>query len=153
MADERADHKNTLPETQESKGDLESPESDTQTKEELPDIEILEALKRDPQKVLQVLEQASHFSGPMPPPEVMKGYNEVAKDGAERIFKNWEDQSEHRRDIEKTGQKYALFLAILGLLIGGGTAALGHPITGSVIAGTVMLAIGVPSMITILLRR
>lgn len=42
-----------------------------------------------------------YFSGPVPDPDTLRAYSEIVPNGAERIFKNWEDQSEHRRSMER----------------------------------------------------
>ncbi len=44
---------------------------------------------------------SEHFSGPLPPPEVMKRYEEILPGSAERILKMAENQSEHRMSLEK----------------------------------------------------
>lgn len=62
--------------------------------------------------------------GPLPAPETLAGYNTVVTGGAERIFKEFEAQSAHRRDIEKrvvvcdntlsvTGQIIAFIICLL----------------------------------------
>ena len=51
--------------------------------------------------------QAAHveiktaFSGPLPPPEIMKAYNDILPGGAERILAMAENQAQHRRELEK----------------------------------------------------
>jgi uncharacterized membrane protein len=62
------------------------------------------------------------FSGPIPPPEILKGYNEVVKDGAERIIVMAEKQSDHRMQLENhavresgRGQIFAFILALVGM--------------------------------------
>ncbi|RTL48857.1 MAG: DUF2335 domain-containing protein [Sphingobacteriales bacterium] len=42
----------------------------------------------------------SSFSGPIPPPEILKGYNEVVKNGGERIVAMAEKQSNHRMQLD-----------------------------------------------------
>ncbi len=49
---------------------------------------------------ITAVSQASTFSGPIPPPQVLKGYNEIIKDGAERIILMAEKQSNHRMQLE-----------------------------------------------------
>jgi uncharacterized membrane protein len=46
--------------------------------------------------------RGEHFSGPLPPPQVLLKYNEAVPGGAERIFAMAERQSHHRQDLEKT---------------------------------------------------
>lgn len=44
--------------------------------------------------------EASHFSGPFPPPEVMNQYEQLMPGFTERSFKLFEKQVEHRIQIE-----------------------------------------------------
>jgi uncharacterized membrane protein len=41
-----------------------------------------------------------HFSGPLPPPAVLKQYDDVAPGSAERIIMKFESQTEHRIRLE-----------------------------------------------------
>ena len=50
----------------------------------------------------QITAHAAHFSGPLPPPEVLAKYNEAVPGGAERIIAMAEEQSRHRQLLEKT---------------------------------------------------
>lgn len=45
--------------------------------------------------------QATAFSGPIPPPDLLQHYNEVIPDGANRIVTMAENQSAHRIELEK----------------------------------------------------
>jgi uncharacterized membrane protein len=45
--------------------------------------------------------RAASFSGPLPPPEMLRQYNEIAPGMAERIVAMAEEQSSHRRTLEK----------------------------------------------------
>lgn len=69
------------------------------------------------------------FAGPLPPPEVLQGYNGAFVGCAERIVAMAERQSAHRQEIEKMviesncraqsrGQWFAFVLALV--VIGGG---------------------------------
>lgn len=42
----------------------------------------------------------TQWAGPLPPPAVLDGFNHVTENGAERIFKQWETESAHRRMME-----------------------------------------------------
>ena len=88
-------------------------------------------------------------AGPVPHPDVLRQYNEVVPDGADRIFKMAEDQSAHRISIEKTvtgsdsrRANLGLAAAVLVALATLGVSALitlnGQPIPGTVL-GTVDL--------------
>jgi len=43
----------------------------------------------------------SSFSGPIPPPEIIRGYDEVVPGAADRIISMAEKQSEHRQRMEE----------------------------------------------------
>jgi len=45
---------------------------------------------------------ASRFSGPLPPPQLLKGYEEICSGAANRIIKMAESQSKHRQTLEKS---------------------------------------------------
>ena len=74
-----------------------------------------------------VLVSQQRWRGPLPPPDILSGYN-VVENGAERLFSMIEKQSDHRMRIESTvvqsdnnlatrGQWFGLIvvLAVLGL--------------------------------------
>lgn len=42
-----------------------------------------------------------HYEGPIPPPGMLEKYNQIVPGSAERIIKMAEEQSEHRRYLEK----------------------------------------------------
>lgn len=97
------------------------------------------------------------FSGPLPPPEILEGYDRVSKGSADKIISMAISQSEHRKRMEEK----QLFLAgrdsLLGILIAGIIAVIGvfggiyliakapqsagAVIGGSIIGGTPMLGI------------
>ena len=54
--------------------------------------------KKDAIKIISSLtiKTSSAFSGPLPPPTILNKYNEIIENGAERIMKMAENQSEHR---------------------------------------------------------
>ena len=49
----------------------------------------------------------SHFSGPLPPPEMLARYEEIVPGVAERIVVVVEEQHRHRMDIEIGGLNFA----------------------------------------------
>ncbi|HET9299844.1 MAG TPA: DUF2335 domain-containing protein, partial [Candidatus Polarisedimenticolaceae bacterium] len=55
-----------------------------------------------------------HYSGPIPSPAMLRAYEEVIANGAERVFRMAEEQGRHRRRQES----FRLFLQFLGLLLG-----------------------------------
>ena len=67
---------------------------------------------------------ATQFAGPLPPPSLLAEYDSIVNDGAERIFKSFEEQSAHRRSLEskvvdgnimesRLGQIFAFLIAII----------------------------------------
>lgn len=80
------------------------------------------------QLIKQIISVRESFSGPLPPPQILARYNEVVSNGSERIFRNFEEQSSHRRSIEKSviegqleeskrGQWFAFFITIIVLSV------------------------------------
>lgn len=70
--------------------------------------------------------QASHFSGPLPPTELLARYDDVIPGGAERILAMAEHQSAHRESLEaqvvagnissqKAGSAYAFVLSLVAI--------------------------------------
>ena len=73
-----------------------------------------------------VLEVSQSFSGPLPHPDVLRKFNEIVPGAAERIIKMAEEQSAHRKELEKKvvdsdiarskwGQILGFIIAITGL--------------------------------------
>lgn len=103
------------------------PEEEQLVLNELPPKQKKEIGKILLQKHTQIT--STSFSGPLPHPSLLQGYESVIKGGAERILKMAENQAEHRMSIEKTvvgsqmkqserGQHYGLGISILCLIIG-----------------------------------
>lgn len=78
---------------------------------------------------------SASFQGPVPPPQVLAGYNHVIPGGAERILAMAERQQAHRQDLESTvvkgnvraelrGQILAFILGLVA--IGGGIALIAY---------------------------
>ena len=53
-------------------------------------------------RTLVGVETSLSWSGPLPPPKVLEAYDRLVPGAAERIMKMAEQQSEHRRGLEKT---------------------------------------------------
>jgi len=86
--------------------------------------------RRVEQRVVGRLRAEFRFSGPLPPPDLLKGYNDVFPGCAERIVSMAESQSNHRQELEKAvvngnveserrGQWFAFSLSALVIAIGG----------------------------------
>lgn len=102
-----------------------------------------------------VLHQSQTFSGPLPPPEVLEKFESVVPGSAERIIKMAEEQSAHRKYLErmviesdvarsKWGQALGFLIAIAGLAISAIIAIYGNAIAGGIIGvGTLASLVGV----------
>jgi uncharacterized membrane protein len=53
-----------------------------------------------PQAQFQIRAMGTHFSGPLPPPEILAKYNDALPNGAERIVAMAEGQMKHRQALE-----------------------------------------------------
>lgn len=115
----------------------------------------LDQIMKDPeikddkkQKILHILKatsvtKSSSFMGPIPPPEILEGYNSVVKNGAERIITLAEKQSSHRMQLEdhaikeelrqsRLGQIFGFILGFTGILCATALSFFGH----EAVAGT-----------------
>ncbi len=61
---------------------------------------------------------ASSFRGPIPPPDILQGYNGAVEGGAERIIAMAEKQSNHRMQLENHAIKEELKQSRLGQIFG-----------------------------------
>lgn len=79
--------------------------------------------------MFQVTAHAAHFSGPLPPPEILVKYNDAVPGGAERIIAMAEEQSRHRQALEsaviatncttqKTGPIFGFIISMTAILGG-----------------------------------
>lgn len=116
---------------------------------------LLEAFPEREQKQFEALLALSikrSWKGPIPPPNILKEYNDAVPNGAERILSMAEKQSEHRMEIEKTvinrelnqsgsGQNYALFIVVLVLVASCILIYLNHDVAGSVLGAVDLVAL------------
>lgn len=122
----------------------EEPKSVAQTNS----AEIIDRLQNLPPKEREdLIATMEMYSGPIPHPDILKGYQNLYPEAAKRIIENGLQESEHRRNLETKRQKRRGRLAYIclwgGLLIM--TLFLvfsfylilnSHQIIGSVFAGT-----------------
>jgi uncharacterized membrane protein len=89
-------------------------------------------------------------TSPVPPPEILAGYNEYIPDGANRLLVMIEKQSDHRQKVESSvvetqnratlrGQNYALAITIVLIAMGGIAMFTGHDTVAGVIFGTTIV--------------
>jgi uncharacterized membrane protein len=91
---------------------------------------------------VQVLSQT--HSGPLPLPEILQGYENIAPGFADRIITMAEKQAQHRQDIEKIAYKSEARNSLLGIVVAGAVVTLisavgflsGSALGGSLLGGT-----------------
>jgi uncharacterized membrane protein len=94
------------------------------------------------------------YSGPLPHPNILQQYEDIAPGFAERIIASWEKETAHRHELEKRvvsaeiegqqsiarevrrGQYLAFSLSVLFLAVGGSLAYFGKEVSGSILGGT-----------------
>jgi uncharacterized membrane protein len=72
----------------------------------------------NPQPPVLVSQQVQHFSGPLPPPELLARYDEIVPGAAERIISKFENQTDHRIKIESLVIRTGSFKEIAGVCFG-----------------------------------
>jgi uncharacterized membrane protein len=103
---------------------------------------------------IQVLRE-QQFTGPLPHPEILRGYEDVVPGAAERLLTMAERNSQHRRDMERivveggsrrawAGLVLGFIIAVLFLIV---SAAL--IINGYEVAGTILGTVDVVGLVTV----
>lgn len=132
------------------------------TKKLEPDVvENNPELNKEFRKVIAEVVQ-SEFSGPIPPPSIIKGYEEVLPGSADRIIKMAENQSSHRQAMEskmvKTEARDSLlgeiFAFILGMscIIAAIIIVLHVPESSGAIASSVLGMTGIGAIVITLIK-
>lgn len=96
--------------------------------------------------------QSHKWEAPLPPPAVLDEFNRVVPNGAERIVRAWEQESEHRRTIERTDQQafykdrrmgkiFALVFVLAALGVSAWCAFVGAEWLGAVIGGSTIASV------------
>lgn len=99
-----------------------------------------------------IVEHSAIWQGPLPPPAILEQFRQIVPDAPERIFRQWEAESDHRRSYEKSalageqskirrGQWFAFIFALAGLAVAGAAFYLGYPTGAGVIAGTTIVSV------------
>lgn len=122
-------------------------------KQIIADLEISQEKKENIIKAFSVLKvHKATFSGPIPPPEILKGYNEVVQNGAERIISMAEKQSAHRMQLEdfavkeeltqsRRGQVFGFTLGIVGMGLATTLAIYGHDTVAGIFGTTTIIGL------------
>lgn len=111
--------------------------------------------KPDNKAVVVAQYAAEAFSGPLPHPDILRKYNDVVPGAAERIIQMAENQSVHRKELEKKviesdiarskwGQILGFIIAIIGLIGAVVISIIGNAWAGGIIGlGTLGSLVGV----------
>lgn len=79
-------------------------------------IKVIDSLPKQKREV--ILQAISAFQGPLPPPEILAGYEEISPGFADRIMAMAEKQQEHRIRLETSMVRRQLNQKSFGQLIG-----------------------------------
>ena len=116
----------TLQEDEDRLNELEALASELASEEEEETLEHLKKLPREEQReIARLLIQQETFSGPIPHPSILKGFEEVAPGTAVKVIQNALDESEHRRDMDRQAITYTARDSKMGVLSGLSVAMLG----------------------------
>lgn len=96
--------------------------------------------------------QQSTFSGPIPPPSVLEGYERLIQGAAERILVMAESDAKHQQEIEfaalraaegevKRGQLFGFIIGLTALGASMLALAMGSPAVAGVIGGTTVVGL------------
>lgn len=88
---------------------------------EIPERKIPEFGRKIPELLGILIESGTmtrEYRGPLPPPEMLAGYDKVVNGSAERIIKMVEEQSEHRKAMQKRVIYYGTFDSRIGMFLG-----------------------------------
>lgn len=124
-----------------------------QLPEELLASALAEKIQTDhsaPKEIIKVVKAVSQeFSGPIPPPQILAGYENIKTGFANRIVEMAEKEQSHRHGIEdkalissitiqKRGQIFALILSLIILIGSMFLIYKGKEISGSILAGATL---------------
>ena len=108
---------------------------------------------QSPETTNKILAQETSFSGPIPPPAILQGYNQITPGLAERIVSMAEKEASHRHEIEhkeltadisdqnkifseaRLGQICGLIIGLAAIIAGAYTATNGAQWPGGIIGG------------------
>ncbi|MEO5916523.1 MAG: DUF2335 domain-containing protein [Luteolibacter sp.] len=97
-------------------------------------------------------QRTSIYSGPIPSPEMLGGFNDVMENGADRVMRMAEAQSAHRISIEaktvasqnrqgECGQIFAMISVLALIAAGVWTTLEGHAGVGATVFGTTIVGV------------
>ena len=125
------------------------------------ELETIEALIEElppelQEKAVQYVSLHRRYSGPLPPPYMVKEYEEILPGAAERIFSSFERQSQHRQNAENNREEHEFrlgkraqnmaFIITMSMILGGLYLAY----TGKDLTGFGMIFTGLASLVAVL---
>lgn len=81
-------------------------------------FEIIEKLPKADRKALLAIMTENQFSGPIPPPEILAGYQSILPDAPERILIMAEKEQAHRHSLENDEMKSSVKQTSIGQIMG-----------------------------------
>lgn len=124
------------------------------------------ALSQPQPQVLEQQVRLSAYSGPLPPPDMLRAFEDRLPGSGQLILQVFKDEGEHRRTLERMaldgdledrkadraeasrGQRYGLFIAVLGLLLSGAVSIFG-PSPQAVWAGSALGGVTLLGLVTV----
>lgn len=127
-----------------------------------PEVEV--SIENQEAQVKQYVAEviSREFSGPIPPPEIIKGYELILPGAADRILTMAENQSKHRQDMEEKiitsesrdsllGVLFAFFLGI-GCIVAAIIIVVLVPQNSGAISGAILGLAGISSIIVTFIK-
>jgi uncharacterized membrane protein len=134
--------------------DKQDPSQEIVIPEEVEDLlkDLPEPQQKAVRAVLLGISYQRIWKGPLPPPDVLKEYNEAFANGAERIFIEAQKQTDHRMSLEshvipeelrqsERGQHYGLAIALSFLAASVLLVMTGHDVSGTIIGSIDLVAL------------
>ena len=72
----------------------------------------------------------AEWSGPLPPPSVLREFDLLVPNGAQRIFDQFEREATHRRELENKQLHFTIRNSLIGQLLAGIYAVCAFGVTG-----------------------
>ncbi len=125
---------------------------------------------QSPESQMVVAARTEQFSGPLPPPEILKRYDEIVPGTAKNIIESFVNEGRHRREredrqvamceewaredvsLQKRGQVFGFILAFTGIAGGLAVTAFGANI-GAQIAGAGVSGVSLAAIVVAFLQR
>lgn len=137
--------------------DLNSSEAPTEADSEEKSLRIIEQVKEEAPEVLGAVALGVSFQGPLPPPEMLKQYDDLVPGTAERLIEIHQKEKQHALELQETileaereenaadrvefkrGQFFSLIIVLCILALAAFMTAMGAPTqAATVVTGTVV---------------